>query len=171
MRFIKFLFPPAPSAPPTSVSTSDVTSSSITVQWGPVDCIDRNGDITGYSVRYGVQGNESTKTMSVTGGDTNETTITGLTPSTTFFIEVAAVNSAGTGVNSSAVTRLTLGTKLCMMCCVRLAVYTVPYYMYLTLTSNPCDPCVLNIIQCGAAHCNLYLTHCIPSSLQWQLQW
>ena len=45
--------PPAPSAPPTSVNVSDVTPSSITVQWGPVDCIHRNGDITGYSVQYG----------------------------------------------------------------------------------------------------------------------
>ena len=164
-------FRPAPSAPPTPVSTSDVTSFNVTVQWGAVDCIDRNGDITGYSVRYGVQGNGSTQTMSVSGDGTTEATITGLTPSTTYFIEVAAVNSAGTGVNSSAVTRLTLGTKLCMMCCVRLAVYTVPYYMYLTLTSNPCDPCVLDFIQYGAVHCKLYLTHCIPSSLQWQLQW
>ena len=37
-----------PSAPPISVSVSEVTSSSITVQWGPVDCIHRNGDITDY---------------------------------------------------------------------------------------------------------------------------
>ena len=57
--------PPAPSAAPTSVSVSEDTSSSITVQWGAVDCIHHNGDITGYSVLYGVQGSESTQTMSV----------------------------------------------------------------------------------------------------------
>ena len=45
--------PPAPFTPPTSVSVSEVTSSSITVQWGPVDCIHRNGNITGYSMQYG----------------------------------------------------------------------------------------------------------------------
>ena len=102
----------APSAAPTSVSVSEVTSSSITVQWGAVDCIHRNGDITGYSVRYGVQGSavgDRTVEM-VSGGDTTQTTISGLTPSTTYSIEVAAVNSAGTGVYSNAVYNLTEGT-------------------------------------------------------------
>ena len=39
--------------------------------------------------------------MSVSGGNVTEATISGLTPSTTYSIEVAAVNSAGTGVYSS----------------------------------------------------------------------
>ena len=39
--------------------------------------------------------------MSVSGGSVTEATISGLTPSTTYSIEVAAVNSAGTGVYSS----------------------------------------------------------------------
>ena len=81
-----------------------------------MDCIHRNGYITGYSVQYGVQGSGSTQTMSVNDGATTEATITGLIPSTTYSIEVAAVNSAGTGVNSTAVTRLTLGIKLCWLC-------------------------------------------------------
>ena len=95
---------PAPSSPPTSVSTSDVTSSSITVQWGAVDCIHRNGDITGYSVRYGVQGSGSNQTESVSGGATAEATISGLTPSTSYVVDIAAVNSAGTGVYSEPLT-------------------------------------------------------------------
>ena len=103
------LFPPAPSAAPTSVSVSEVTSSSITVQWGAVDCIHRNGDITGYSVRYGVQESGSTQTVSVSGGGAMQTTISGLMPSTTYSIEVAAVNSAGTGMYSDAVADMTLG--------------------------------------------------------------
>ena len=74
-----------------------MTSSSITVQWGEVDCIHHNGDITGYSVRYGVQGSGSTQTRDVSGGDTRQTTIPGLNPSTTYSIQVAAVNSAGIG--------------------------------------------------------------------------
>ena len=101
--------PPAPSAAPTSVSVSEVTSSSITVQWGAVDCIHRNGDITGYSVRYGVQGSGSTQTMRVSGGSVTEATISGLTASTTYSFEVAAVNSAGTGVYSGPIDQLTLG--------------------------------------------------------------
>ena len=92
--------PPAPSAAPTSVSVSEVTSSSITVQWGAVDCIHRNGDISGYSVRYGVQGSAvvDRSVEMVSGGDITQTTISGLTPSTAYSIEVAAVNSAGIGV-------------------------------------------------------------------------
>ena len=101
--------PPASSAPPTSVSTSDVTSSSITVQWGAVDCIHRNGDITGYSVRYGVQGSGSTQTESVSGGTTTEATISGLAAGTNYDIEVAAVNSVGTGVYSHPLAALTSG--------------------------------------------------------------
>ena len=90
----------APSAAPTSVRESGVTSSTITVQWGAVDCIHHNGDITGYSVRYGVQGSWSTQTRNVSGGDTRQTTIPDLNPSTTYSIEVAALNSAGIGVYS-----------------------------------------------------------------------
>ena len=97
---------PAPSAPPNSVSASGDNSSSITVQWGPVNCIDRNGDITGYSVRYAVQGNMTTQTVSVSGGETDEVMLSGLLSSTNYSIEVAAVNSAGTGVYSSPVVAL-----------------------------------------------------------------
>ena len=97
--------PPVPSAPPTSVSTSDVTSSSITVQWGAVDCIHRNGDITGYSVRYGVQGSGNTETVSVSEDSAlTEATICRLRDTSTYTIEVAAVNSAGTGEYSDPIT-------------------------------------------------------------------
>ena len=100
---VNFLFGKfsAPSAAPTSVRESGVTSSSITVQWGAVNCIHHNGDITGYSVRYGVQGSGSTQNMSVSGGDTSQTTIPGLNPSTNYSIQVAAVNSAGIGEYST----------------------------------------------------------------------
>ena len=100
---------PAPSAPPTSVSTSDVTSSSITVQWGAVDCIHHNGDIAGYSVQYGVEGNNSTNTTTVSGGTTTKATLSGLQPATNYEIEVAAVSSAGTGVYSHSLFVLTSG--------------------------------------------------------------
>ena len=107
--------PPAPSAPPTSVSTSDVTSSSITVQWGAVDCIHRNGDITGYSVRYGLQGSaEGDGTVVMASGDSSGgmDMISELTSSTTYTIEVAAVNSAGTGDYSTPRDVLTLGKHI-----------------------------------------------------------
>ena len=78
-----------------------MTSSNITVQWGAVNCIHINGDITGYSVRYGVQGSGSTQTRNVSGGDTRQTTIPGLNSSTNYSIQVAAVNGAGIGEYST----------------------------------------------------------------------
>ena len=96
-----YSFSLAPSSPPTAVTTTDKTSSSITVQWRPVDCLQRNGDITGYSVQYGVQGSGSTQTVSFSGGDASEATISALTSSITYSIKVAAVNSAGIGAYSS----------------------------------------------------------------------
>ena len=110
-----FLFPyhkplthTAPSAAPTNVDVSEVTSSSITVQWGTVPCIHRNGDITGYSVQYGVLGSESTQNMSVSG---DNVTISNLAPSTKYVIQVAAMNDAGTGEYSDPVTTNTDGMR------------------------------------------------------------
>ena len=102
-------FSSAPSASPTFVSVSEVTSSSITVQWGAVDCIHRNGDITGYTVAYGVQGNGNTQTVNISGGEATQTIISELTPSTNYSIEVAAVNSVGTGVYNNLIFHLTRG--------------------------------------------------------------
>ena len=99
-------FSSAPTAAPTFVRTVVLTSSNIFVQWGAVDCIHRNGDITGYSLQYGVVGSESTLTMSVSG---TSVTISSLMASTTYSIQMAAVNSAGTGVYSDPRSELTLG--------------------------------------------------------------
>ena len=64
-------------------------------------CLDRNGEITGYiaqAVRYSneimVEGTASV------GGDAEQTTISGLSPSTWYTVQVAAVNGAGTGAYS-----------------------------------------------------------------------
>ena len=103
-------FPPAPSTPPIGVNVSNTTSSSISVQWGPVVCIQRNGNIIGYLVRYRVEGTWSYQIMSVSGGDTTETTITGLDAGTTYSIEVAAVNNAGTGKYNLPISVTTQGT-------------------------------------------------------------
>ena len=89
---LKCPLPPAPSAPPDSVTVAGMTSSTLTVQWGMVPCIHRNGEITGYSVRY--SGGGSTQTVTVV---EMEVTIQDLMPSTNYFIEVAAVNNAGIG--------------------------------------------------------------------------
>ena len=98
-------FPTVPSAPPNSVSVSDVTASTITIQWGRVNCSHHNGHLTGYSVRYGVQGYPHAQTVNVS--RRSATTILNLTFLTTYEIEVAAMNSVGTGVFSPVITATT----------------------------------------------------------------
>ena len=94
-----------------SVTSSSTSSSTITIQWGEVPCADQNGDITGYSVQYGVMGSGNTQTVTVNGADMTQTSIEDLMSSTTYSIEVAAVNSAGTGEYSTPINQLTRGMK------------------------------------------------------------
>ena len=131
--------PPAPSAPPNNVRVLAVTFSSITVQWEMVPCIDRNGDITGYSVQY--LGGGASDIVPVTGGGATMTTITGLSSSTDYFIQVAAINSAGTGVYSDIVTQHTDGK-------VHIHIMPPPYTHTLLLTR-----CVVSDINC------LFISH------------
>ena len=101
-----------PTAPLANVTVTGVTSSTISVQWGSVPCIHQNGDITGYSVQYEVMGSGNTQTMNVTGANVTEATLSNLTPSTTYSVQVAVVNSAGTGVFSNNQSVMTLGKKM-----------------------------------------------------------
>ena len=91
-----------------------MTLSSITVLWGAVNCIDHNGDITGYLVRYGVQGTaDGNRAVKMATGDSSGGmyTFSGLSTATEYTVEVAAVNSAGTGVYSDPITAKTLQSK------------------------------------------------------------
>ena len=90
-------------APTISVSICNVMPSNITVQWQPIDCNQYKGDITSYSVQYGVQGSGSTQLLrvSVSGRFTAEVTICGLEAATNYSIEVAAVGRAGIGEYST----------------------------------------------------------------------
>ena len=97
--------PTAPSAAPISVSVSEVTSSNITVQWGTVPCIHRNGDITAYRIRVLTSGENDRITV----GDVREATISGLSPSTEYTVSAAAVNSQGTGPYSDGIVQSTNG--------------------------------------------------------------
>ena len=89
------LFSIVPSSSPSFISSNTrVTASSITVQWREIPCTDRNGEITDYRVQV-VRGEMVEKTTNVPGG-TREATISGLSPSTQYTVQVAAVNGAGT---------------------------------------------------------------------------
>ena len=80
-----------------NLHSSTVTSSNITIHWEPVECIHRNGDITGYIVQYAVKGGSERHNKTVTGGDNTQTTIGELEPLTEYEIAVAAINDVGTG--------------------------------------------------------------------------
>ena len=62
-------------------------------------CLDRNGEITGYRA-HAVRNGMVEETASV-GGGVRQVTISGLSSSTLYTVQVAAVNGAGTGPYSS----------------------------------------------------------------------
>ena len=86
----------APTGAPDGVSEGLVTANSITVQWGEVPCMDRNGEITGYTVEVTLSG-MVVETENVNGGSAREATVSGLTPSTQYTVTVVAINSVGSG--------------------------------------------------------------------------
>ena len=100
-----------PSATPRNVRILDVTSSSINVQWGTVECIERNGEVTGYSVRYGEQGTPIGNRVIRTTADTDYI-LSELSSAIVYTVEVAAINSAGRGAYSDAIAQLTLSMLL-----------------------------------------------------------
>ena len=84
-----------------------VTASSITVLWQAVSCLERNGEITGY-IAQAVRNGMVEGTASV-GSDARQATISGLSPSTSYTVQVAAMNGAGTGPYSSGISLTTSG--------------------------------------------------------------
>ena len=86
----------APTGAPDGISEVSLTANSITVQWGEVPCLDRNGEITGYTVELTLSG-MVVATENVNDGSARRGTVSGLTTSTEYIVTVAAINSAGTG--------------------------------------------------------------------------
>ena len=78
-------------------------------------CAGQNGPITGYSVRYNIQGDDNTN-VNITGNEI-ETTISNLMSFTNYSIQVAAVNNAGTGVYSESILAETSNDKLIGLMC------------------------------------------------------
>jgi len=83
----------------------ETSSTKITIAWDAANCIERNSNITGYVVWFtppSTSGNDSVM-VAGTGDAGGMVTIDGLTPSTQYSIQVAAVNNDGNiGVLSSA---------------------------------------------------------------------
>ena len=77
-----------------------INSTAISLSWGEVNCTERNGAITGYSVQYSIVGGIQSTTVNVT-GDVTSIVIDGLTKLTLYLVRVAAINSNGIGLYSS----------------------------------------------------------------------
>ena len=73
------------------LNSSSANLTSITIQWGVVECIDQNSDITGYRIM--VDG----RTMTRDSSDTQQFIATGLFPNTMYTLQVAAVSENGIG--------------------------------------------------------------------------
>ena len=109
MQILLFILPSAPRDPPMEVTAMATSPVSILIRWGRVPCINRNSNITGYTVRYSTGGG-STVSVSVSGTGYSERTYiaTLLVPSTRYSIQVAAVTSTGvTGPFSTTVSETT----------------------------------------------------------------
>ena len=68
------------------------------VTWGTIDCIERNGVITGYTVVFQEQGGANVTSSTSTELQDRMFSATELTPFTNYIFRVAGVNDDGTGV-------------------------------------------------------------------------
>ena len=75
--------------------TYSTSSTNITITWGTIECIKRNGEITDYIVEFQEQGGV------IISGEVivmdRNFTASGLTPGATYTFRVAGVNRNGTG--------------------------------------------------------------------------
>ena len=101
----------APTGAPRDVVPS-TTSRSVSVSWDAIDCIERNGVITGYTVEFQEQGGAR-----IPGEVMNQTfTTSGLTPHTNYTFRVAGVNGKGTGPFSThIITTNEDGVNVCLV--------------------------------------------------------
>ena len=88
------------SGPGVSPGNIMLTSTS-TVMWDRLSCVDRNGEITGYRIQYGIT--TLSTTVNIIGKSASDRTFTasGLVPLTTYMFRIAAVNSDGVGLYSN----------------------------------------------------------------------
>ena len=67
----------------------------MTVLWGTVPCPEQRGPITGYILRYSSRAGSSI--VGIVGDNNKQHMLTGLTPYTSYSVQVAAVNDGGVG--------------------------------------------------------------------------
>ncbi len=100
----------AASVPPGQVAdfaSGSATANSVALTWSAPSS---GGSPASYNVQYRISGTSTWATMSVPSGSTG-TTITGLSPATSYDFAVIGVNSAGSGLTSTTVTAATTSVQ------------------------------------------------------------
>ena len=87
----------APSAAPRDLTSHTVASTSILLTWKNIDCIQHNGVLTGFDVKYYRQVDGELATTIVGSSYTTSYTVGGLFPYSEYWFRIAAVNSDGPG--------------------------------------------------------------------------
>ena len=107
----------APTGAPQGLSVQNVMATSVVLSWDEPACLEQNGDITGYMIRY-VRGSQ-TITDSSSGVSTTYS-VRELIPVMEYSFSVAAVNSAGIGpFSGQSMTIRTLESSKCRLIHVR----------------------------------------------------
>ncbi len=77
----------------------------ITIEWNEVECADRNGDITSYSVHYGPSSPPSSdrRTETISNPNSRTFSVGGREIGTSYSFEVAASNGGGIGPYSTTI--------------------------------------------------------------------
>ncbi len=87
---------------------SPFNSTSVTIQWDRVSCVQRNSDITGYQISYGYTvGGITLDNASIPGTDMREFTASGLIPRTRYRFLVTPLSNSGMGSQVASVVRET----------------------------------------------------------------
>ena len=89
-----------PSGAPVLLVPVIINSTAVSLSWGEVNCTERNGIITGYSVQYNIVGEMQSTIVNVT-GDVTSTVIDGLTEFTVYLVSTVAINNNGIGPYSN----------------------------------------------------------------------
>ncbi len=98
------MFSSVPADPPGNL-TLNVASNNFSIFWSPIDCIERNGLITNYTVDFQPLGGESIIEFVMD----ESYTASDLTPNTNYSFRVAGVNSDGRGPYSEILSFVTDG--------------------------------------------------------------
>ena len=91
----------APSAAPRELTFHTVTSTSISLTWKNIDCIQLNGVLTGFDIKYYGQVDGELATIIVGSSNTTNYTVDGLMPFSVYWFHIAGVNINGTGTYSA----------------------------------------------------------------------